>query len=123
VLDAFARGRFVLVTSEPPLAEVRRVLSRPRRARRYRIDDADIDELVALLRMRAVIVAPPGNLRLCRDPDDDIVIETALVGRAGFVVTRDDDLRGAPEVVAYLEDLGIPVHSVRRVLAEIAEPA
>lgn len=73
--------------------------------------------------MRAALVFPPGNLRLCRDPDDDIVIETAVIGRADVVVTRDDDLKGAAEVIAFLGELGIPVRTVRHFLAEIAEPA
>jgi predicted nucleic acid-binding protein len=84
------------------------------------IKPSDVDELVTLLRMQAEIVVPPGLLRLCRDPDDDIVIETAVIGRADLVVTRDDDLKRAPEVVAFLEQLNIPVRTVRRFLAELA---
>jgi putative PIN family toxin of toxin-antitoxin system len=30
--------------------------------------------------------------RVCRDPDDDIVLATALAGRADYIVTGDDDL-------------------------------
>jgi uncharacterized protein len=30
--------------------------------------------------------------RICRDPDDDIVLATAVAGRADLVVTGDDDL-------------------------------
>ena len=121
VLDAFIDGRFVLVASVPLLNEVRRVLSRPRLARRYQIDPIEVEELVGLLRMRAAIVVPPGQLRICRDPDDDVVIETAMVGGADVVVTRDDDLKGAPEVISFLGELGIPVRSVRQFLAEMAE--
>ena len=118
MLEAYVHGRFELVTSEPLLAEVRQVLNRPRFARRYQIDPSDVEEFIALLRMRSEIVVPPGSLRLCRDPDDDIVIETALVGRADVVVTRDDDLKGSPEVVSFLAELGVPVRTVRRFLAE-----
>ena len=121
VLDAFTGGQYVLVTSEPLLNEVRRVLSRPRLVHRYNINSSDVEELLALLRMRAVVVTPPGHLRLCRDPDDDVVIETAMIGDANIVVTRDDDLKGAPEVIAFLDELGIPVRSVRQFLAELAE--
>ncbi len=100
-----------------------RVLSRPRLARRYQIDPADVEELVDLLRMRAVLVFPPGHLRLCRDPDDDVVIETAVIGGADVVVTRDDDLKGAPEVISFLAEFGIPVRSVRQFLVAVAERA
>ena len=30
--------------------------------------------------------------RVCRDPDDDVVLGTALAGRADLIVTGDDDL-------------------------------
>jgi len=30
--------------------------------------------------------------RICRDPDDDIVLATAVAGRADLIVTGDDDL-------------------------------
>lgn len=119
VLNAFANGEFEVVTSEPLLAELRRVLNRPRLVRRYQITASDADELVALIRMRAEIVVPPGILRLCRDPDDDAVIETAVVGRADLVVTRDDDLKGAPEVIAFLEEFDIPVLTVRQFLLDL----
>ena len=35
----------------------------------------------------AVLTAP-----VCRDPDDDLVLATALSGRADYIVTGDDDL-------------------------------
>jgi hypothetical protein len=41
----------------PLLAEIREVLSRPRFAKRYRVEASDIDELTELLRERAEIAA------------------------------------------------------------------
>jgi len=39
------------------------------------------------------IVNPvPLRKRICRDPDDDVVLATALVGRTDLIVTGDDDL-------------------------------
>ena len=52
-------------------------------------------------------------------PGDDIVVETALTGRADALVSRDDDLKGAPELVAILEQQGVAVLTVRRFLAEL----
>jgi uncharacterized protein len=34
----------------------------------------------------------PLRKRICRDPDDDIVLATALTGRADLIVTGDNDL-------------------------------
>jgi len=121
VLAALAASSFTLLTSEPLLAELAEVLSRPRIARKYGITPDDVDQLVALLRRRAEIVPILGEIRLCRDPDDDMVIETALRGRADLLVTRDEDLKGASEVVSALAAVGIAVVSVRRFLALLNE--
>jgi predicted nucleic acid-binding protein len=37
-------------------------------------------------------VRPSRRVKICRDPDDDRVIEAALEGRADFIVSGDDDL-------------------------------
>lgn len=107
------------MTSEPLLTEVALVLARPRFAHRYRVTPADIADLVALLRERAEIVPVSGAVQLCRDPDDDVVIETALNGRADALVRRDDDLKAASEVAAILGEQGIAVLTVRRFLAAL----
>ncbi len=116
---ALQRQQFTLVTSEPLLAEVALVLARPRFAHRYGVTPADIADLVALLRERAEVVPVTGAVHLCRDPDDDVVIETALNGRADAVVSRDDDLKAASDVAAILSERGIAVLTVRRFLAAL----
>jgi predicted nucleic acid-binding protein len=57
-----------------------------------------------------------GTVRLCRDPDDDILIETARAGRADELVTRDDDLKSDWDLVQLLHSEGIEVVSVTRFL-------
>jgi len=111
---------FTLVASEPLLLEVAEVLQRPRIASRYRITPEDVAELLALLHERAELVAISGTLHLCRDPDDDVVIETALVGEADALVTRDDDLKASSEVEALLGERGVAVLTVRRFLATLS---
>jgi putative PIN family toxin of toxin-antitoxin system len=120
---ALARERFTLVTSEPLLTELAKVLARPRFARRYGVKGTDIGELVALLRERAEIAPVAGTVRLCRDPDDDVVIETALNGHADALVTRDDDLKGVAELAALLRERGVAVLTVRRFLEALAAEA
>jgi putative PIN family toxin of toxin-antitoxin system len=48
--------------------------------------------------------------RVCRDPDDDIVLATALAGRTDLIVTGDDDL------LVLKTFAGIHILSPRRVL-------
>jgi putative PIN family toxin of toxin-antitoxin system len=118
-LAAIRARRFTLVVSEPLLAEVAEVLGRSRFAEKYGVTAADIGELLALLRERAELVPATGAIRLCRDPDDDLVIETALNGRADVLVTRDDDLKSDANLFQILLSQGIEVLSVRRFLARL----
>ena len=68
------------------------------------------DELIRALRRRRLFsptvsdaitafadlceMCPPAPLpkRVCRDPDDDVVLATSLAGRVDLIVTGDDDL-------------------------------
>ncbi|MHB8575051.1 MAG: putative toxin-antitoxin system toxin component, PIN family [Dehalococcoidia bacterium] len=116
VRTAMSDGRFTLVVSEPMLAELDEVLARPSLARKYRITAEDRIELPSLLREAAELISVSGDLKVCRDHDDDIVIETAVRGYADVLVTRDDDLKDAMEVILYLEAAGVAVVTVRRFL-------
>ena len=94
ILALLRQQRFTPIVSSPLLDELRDVLGRPRIGRKYGISQADIEDLIALIRRHADEVVVTGSIRLCRDPDDDVVIETALRGNADVLVTHDDDLKG-----------------------------
>jgi putative PIN family toxin of toxin-antitoxin system len=121
VVAALRDGRFILVTSEPLLDELADVLSRPRIVGRYRLDPAEVAEFHRTLQSEARIVGLTGTVRRCRDPNDDAVIAPALLGNASVLVTRDDDLKGAAEVAAFLEPAGVAVLSVQRFLDLLEE--
>jgi len=74
------------------LEELMDVLCRPRimKIRLTTVDDAET--FVRGVAAVAQLVSVTGNLQLCRDPDDDIVLETAIVGGAAYVVSRDEDI-------------------------------
>lgn len=80
-----------LVLSPPIVAEMfavtedlgRRMGTEPRRVfRRY----------VKQLLGKAEMVEIPRRLQICRDPADDVYLETSLVGRAKYLVSGDRDL-------------------------------
>ena len=121
VLAALGARRFVLVVSEPLLTELTKVLARPRFHRKYGVTLSDIADLVRLLRSRAEHVTITGGVQLCRDLNDDMVLETALRRRADTLVTRDDDLKGEADLVELLAAAGIAVLAVRRFLALLDE--
>ena len=76
------------ITSEFILSELREKLTE-----RFNKKPSDIDDALALLRERFVIVEPITLKEpVCRDPDDDTVLGTALAGEAQCIITGDKDL-------------------------------
>jgi putative PIN family toxin of toxin-antitoxin system len=120
VYSAFRQGRITVVTSEPLLAELETVLGRAKFGRRG-VTPEITAELLDLLRTTAELVSIAGDLNLCRDPKDDMVIETALAGGAEVLVSRDEDLTRALEVADYLIPSGTRILTVRRFLQVLEE--
>lgn len=119
VLVAYRDVRFTVVTSEPLLEELVEVFRRPKIVRKYGVTDEDVQALQELLRRHAVVVPIHHTVRVCRDPDDNVVIETAEKGKAQFLVSGDADLWEAEEVQAYLRDQRIHVLNPKQFLDKI----
>jgi putative PIN family toxin of toxin-antitoxin system len=76
------------VTSEAVLEEVRRNL-----VEKVKVSAAQAEQTVRLLRTRFEVVEPVAlEAQVCRDPDDDVVLGTAIAGRCEAIVTGDRDL-------------------------------
>jgi len=120
VLEALEDGRFSLVVSEPLLAELADVVSRPRLVRRYNLTAEKAANLLQTMR-EGELTEVTGTVRVCRDPDDDMVIETAINGHADVLVSRDDDLKRSPEVAETLAEHRIQVLSVQQFLNALHE--
>jgi len=76
------------VASPAILEEVRRNL-----VAKIRVSHRDANEAVRLLRERLELVEPVAlAARVCRDPDDDVVLGTAVAAGADAIVTGDRDL-------------------------------
>jgi putative PIN family toxin of toxin-antitoxin system len=119
LVTAFLAGRFTLVTSTPLLAEVESVLARPRIARRSRLTRTEVVDLVASMRDLSDVVPVSGERGICRDPDDDVVIETAIGGLADLLVSGDADLMSDPAVIALMAKAGIRLLTVAECVAEL----
>jgi predicted nucleic acid-binding protein len=74
-------------------------------------------ELVAA---RTTLVPLTGSLTICRDPDDDRILETAVVGKVRYLVTRDDDIKHDPVVRRFLHARDIQVVTVSHMLRILA---
>lgn len=93
LIAAWERNVFHLVTSDFLLHEVELVLKRPIFINKYSLKEALIDEFVARIAHRSFLIkkVKPYDIAL-RDPQDLIVLATALDGEADFLVTGDKDL-------------------------------
>jgi putative PIN family toxin of toxin-antitoxin system len=91
-MDAWLADRFTLVTSEPLLEELADVLARPITVRKCRITPEQADHFLTSMRLLAEMVPTTGTQHFCRDPDDDMFIETAIAGHADVIISQDDDL-------------------------------
>ncbi|MEW6669821.1 MAG: putative toxin-antitoxin system toxin component, PIN family [Thermodesulfobacteriota bacterium] len=116
---AFEKGLFIPVLSEPLVEELVEVLHRPRIRNKYDLDEKDIRELLILIDERAESVLLSGTVDICRDKDDNLVIETAIEGKAKYLVSRDDDIKLDTKIASYLLDHGITVVSVAKFLASV----
>ena len=118
---SFEDGTFKVIISAPILEELAEVLARPRIQGKYGITLDDIKGLLELLEQRAEDVLVSGDLEICRDKDDNLVIETAIKGQAEYLVTRDDDLKFDNEVVSFLSQRGVTVISISKFLETISK--
>jgi uncharacterized protein len=91
---AWLAGQFTLVISEGMILELAGKLAEPRIARRYGVTPQEIHYVSSLLRGHGSLVAVPDEAvrPVTGDPEDDLVLATAHLGRADYLVTRDKGL-------------------------------
>ena len=115
----FAEGAFQSVISESILLELAEVLNRPRIKDKYGLTVEDIRELIILIEERSEHVLLSGDISVCRDKDDNQIIETAIKGQAKHIVTRDDDIKFDRNVISFLAKYDIIVSTVAQFLSII----
>ncbi|MBI5348970.1 MAG: putative toxin-antitoxin system toxin component, PIN family, partial [Chloroflexi bacterium] len=84
--------KFTLVYSKDLIAELDETLHLPRIMRKHDLTDQTITAYIILLKKHGKEVEPTRTVTICRDVDDNKVIEAALEGNAKYVVTGDEDL-------------------------------
>ena len=112
-------NRFDVVVSVQLLAELSEVLGRPRLQLKYGYAPDEVTTYLHLIVELADLVSVTGALSLCRDPDDDLLLETAMVGHATHVISRDEDVTRDTDLARHLEERGIRVMTVQRFLGEL----
>lgn len=94
LLHRLAEGRFKLVLCRALLDELQNVLTRDATvAERYRYTTEMVSFYRATLEAQAELIEPKMPVvPISRDPNDDIVVATAVAASAGYIVTGDHDL-------------------------------
>jgi len=108
LLSLWQAGRFVLVLSYAIIDEVQKVLSRPALRRKHRYTLEDVKNLTELL-YQASIVEITSTFELCRDTTDDKLVDCAILGRAHFLVSYDNDLIDDAELKQALFEFGVEI--------------
>lgn len=113
MMSRWKAGLFEIALSEAILEEIREVLIRPKIVRLSKLSADELEEFLQLLQTSAVFVKEPLMiLRVVReDPDDDVILATALAANADVIVTGDSHL------LALERYEGIPIVTPRIFLA------
>lgn len=120
VYAAARDGLFELVTSMPLLDELAQVLARPRLQRTRRLTPHRINVFIDEIESASTIVPVTGSFALCRDPDDDVLLETAIIGHAAYIVSRDEDLTRDLDLHNAAASYGIQIVTVAQFLQQLA---
>ena len=109
----------LLLLSEHIIVEVARVLRYERVRKQADLTDEQIDAFVAELRELAEVVTVPDEpTAVVSDPDDNMVVATAVAGQAEVICSRDRHIRH-PLVQAYCATFGIRVLTDVELLREL----
>jgi putative PIN family toxin of toxin-antitoxin system len=91
LLMTIVLGPHVLVLSSAILAEVERVLAYPHVQARWPLTREAIEQYLVFLEAAGVVVELPEDTpAVVSDPDDDPILQTAIVGRADILCTLDE---------------------------------
>jgi len=93
ILGAWVAERFELVVSETLLAELDRVLARPK-FQRWVSESERLEFVAELARSATVVADPPAPSSLSPDPADDYLIALAQAAGAAYLVSGDRHLTG-----------------------------
>ena len=109
LLRFWLQGKFELVTSKAQLEELSRVLDYKKI--RDRISSEQAIDFLNHIDALAFVVDTLPIIDLSSDPDDNVILSTAIEGKADFIVSGDK-----PDLLSLKKAKGIPIISARRAL-------
>jgi putative PIN family toxin of toxin-antitoxin system len=93
-LDLWRNRKIRLVVSTRIVEEILDVLRRPALVQSQNISSANVARLERLLQRKRVTahVTPRVHFAICRDPEDNKFLDSAVAAKADYLVTFDADL-------------------------------
>jgi len=101
ILELAMGKRFRCFASAPLFAEYEEVLRRPK----FGLDEKRVTRSIRELRRNVGIVKASRELKVTKDPDDNVVLECALAARADYLVTGN--LRDFPRQFQDIRVIGL----------------
>lgn len=90
ILRAIRQNRAIHVVSDPIVEEYLRVLDYPRIRKFEKLSDEFIATIAAyLIYQTHRVELTSSNVRMSRDPDDDVFLQTAVDGQASLLISGD----------------------------------
>jgi uncharacterized protein len=114
ILRAVQSKRAVHLVSDPIMEEYLRVLDYPRIRKFRKVTDAFVADIAAYLLYQTERVELQSRIRMSPDPDDDVLLNTAVDGRATLLITGDKT-----DLLALRTVESIPIVSAREALLRL----
>jgi len=106
--------RVRLLFSKQILEELDKVTKRPKLQKYF--NDADVIELINLVKLIGEEISTGKPTEICRNPKDDFLLDIAARGNANYLITGDHDLL---EINKYRKTKIISYLEFEKILAEI----
>ncbi len=91
VFDLIITGKLRLYISEELKSEV------VKKMQAFNVNKQVQKEVLLFLEMRGVLIRSAVKVTVCRDPEDNFLLELAESAKADYLITRDRDLLELPE--------------------------
>jgi uncharacterized protein len=115
ILKAIQQGKVIHLVSDPIVEEYLRVLDYPQIRRFKKITEEFVADIAAYLVYQTERVELVSSIKLSADPDDNVFLETAVDGRADWLVTNDK-----ADLLSLRAVEGIPIVSAREAVMRLA---
>jgi putative PIN family toxin of toxin-antitoxin system len=114
ILKAIQQKKVIHLVSDPIVEESLRVLDYPQIRKFKKITDEFVADIAAYLVYQTERVELSSKIRLSPDPDDNVFLETAVDGKADWLVTNDK-----ADLLALRAVQEIPIVSAREVVVRL----